>query len=75
MPTPPSLSTPRGIATPDSERGMRSVGAPALTVRCSACKSPLSLPDEARVTTERSAASIMVNCASCGNAQRVPVAS
>lgn len=73
MPYPPS--SPRGIITPDAERGMSHARAPSLTVRCSGCKSPLSVPSEAQVTTQRSASTIMVSCSACGHSQRVPVAS
>lgn len=73
MPHPPS--SPRGIITPDSERGMGHTRAPSLIVRCSGCKSPLSVPSDAQVTTQRDASTIVVSCAACGHSQRVPVAS
>jgi hypothetical protein len=68
----PALS-PRGIVSPESERGLGHASAPPLTVRCSGCKNPLSVPLGARVTTQADAGTIVVSCAACGHAQRVPV--
>jgi ribosomal protein S27E len=75
LPTSSPIPSPRGIVSPESERGLSHASAPPLTVRCSGCKSPLSVPTDARVTTQAQARTIMVSCAACGHTQRVPVAS